>query len=322
MSVDAGSSSRLSVVIAIISDTGESRIDTTFLRRCLKALHNQVNASVLEIIVPYHQRVQDVGQLKVEFPRVEFLDTTGLISPLVRYGKEHHQEMRALGISRAQGEIVGLLEDVGEPNHNWCAEAISAHRSDYAAIGGAIENGDDRLLNWAIYFCDFARYHNPVPAGPTNTVSDANATYKRNALLDIREVWGKAFHEPEVNAALLARNHQLALSPDLIVYQRRGKLTLSRAVQERVVWARGYATNRSKHLNAIRRVILGALSPVLPIVIPLRIFLTVLRKGRLVGQFVRALPLIVCLAAATAFGELQGYMAPGLHTGKRYTQRG
>ena len=28
----------------------------------------------------------------------------------------------------------------------------------YAAIGGAIENGIDQLLNWAVYFCNFGGY--------------------------------------------------------------------------------------------------------------------------------------------------------------------
>ncbi len=30
-----------------------------------------------------------------------------------------------------------------------------APRTGYAAIGGAIENGINRPLNWAVYYCDF-----------------------------------------------------------------------------------------------------------------------------------------------------------------------
>ena len=42
---------------------------------------------------------------------------------------------------------------------------VVAHREYYAAIGGAIENGVDRPLNWAVYYSDFGRYQNPFQSG-------------------------------------------------------------------------------------------------------------------------------------------------------------
>jgi hypothetical protein len=307
---------KLSVVVAIMSDTSAGRVDTSFLRACLTALQAQIDPPPMEIIVPYHRQVEGVAQLQAEFPRVIFVDVSDLISPIVRGGKEHHQEMRALGLARAQGEIVGMVEDVGRPDPRWCAQAMKVHESsDYAAVGGAIENGVDRPLNWAVYFCDFGIYQNPVPAGPTRVVSDANVTFKRGALESVRTVWEKAFYEPEVNAALLAQNQGLALSPDLVVYQHRAGLTLKSAMQERVVWARAYAANRSKGLSIARHVILVVLSPLLPILMLLRMTLAVLRRGRSVRQFLKALPLTVCLVAATAWGELLGYCAGRVNSG-------
>ena len=183
--------------------------------------------------MPYHQQVEDVEQLHAEFPQVTFLQRRRPDHSDSASGRqERHQKMRALGLSQAQGEIVGMLEDVGRPNPNWCAQAVIAHRADYAAVGGAIENGVDRLLNWAVYFCDFGRYQNPVPAGPTRIASDANVTYKRHALESVRDVWKEAFYEPEVNAALLAKNQRLALSPYLVVYQHRTGLKFGNALQE------------------------------------------------------------------------------------------
>ena len=120
-------------------------------------------------------------------------------------------------------------------------------------------------------------------------------------------MWQKAFYEPEVDA-LLAANYRLALSPHLVVYQHRHGLKFGNAVQERVVWARSYAANRSRNLGTARRVILAVLSPFLPILLLLRMTLIAVQRRRSVGSFLKALPLTVCLIAATAWGELLGYV--------------
>ena len=86
-----------------------------------------------------------------------------------------------------------LLEDHARPDAHWAANVVAAHRQTHAAVGGAIENGIDRALNWAVYYCDFGKYQNPVPAGETPFASDANTTYKRAELESVRSVWGDAF---------------------------------------------------------------------------------------------------------------------------------
>ena len=57
-----------------------------------------------------------------------------------------------------------------------------------------------------------------------------------------------------------------------------------------------------------RRVILAVLSPLLPILLLLRMTLSVVRKRRSVGSFLRALPFTVCMVIAIAWGELLGYV--------------
>ena len=70
---------KLSVVVAIVSDTTSERVDTSYLRGCLVALQNQIDPSSMEIIVPYHQQVEDVEQLHAEFPQVTFQNVGNLI---------------------------------------------------------------------------------------------------------------------------------------------------------------------------------------------------------------------------------------------------
>jgi hypothetical protein len=172
----------LSVLVVIVSDTTEQRAAVSDLAGCLAALSKQIDAPPMEIIVPHRQDVDGIEALRKEFPQVTFLLVTDLATSSRAGSREHHDILRARGLSAAHGDVLGLLEDHGRPDENWCAKVVAAHRKPYAAIGGAIENGLDRPLNWAVYYCDFGRYQNPLPPGESSCASDANVSYKRAAL--------------------------------------------------------------------------------------------------------------------------------------------
>ena len=299
----------LSVVVAIVSDTTDSRCDVSHLTASLSALTRQIDPPTMEIIVPYHPRVEGIEQLKLQFSDVIFVEC-GDLGTDENWGgtREHHDKLRARGVAAARGEIIGLLEDHARPDPHWCARVVEAHRQEYAAVGGAIENGVDRALNWAVYFCDFGRYQNPVRAGESPFVSDANVSYKQSALEIIRPIWQESFHETAVNAALASHGKRLALSPDVIVYQYRSDLQLGSAVKERFIWGRSYAAGRSKLIGGSKRAMYAALSPLLPGMLLLRMTVNVMRKGRCMGAFWKALALTGILTAAWSLGEMVGYV--------------
>jgi hypothetical protein len=300
----------LSVVVVIVSDTTDARADTSHLAGCLDALGRQVDAPPLEVIVPHHPRVDGIDAARARFPGVTFLPVEDLRTYTGEGGsREHHDELRARGLVAARGEVVALLEDHARPEQHWCARMVEAHRRrPAAAVGGAIENGVDRALNWAVYFCDFGRYQNPVPDGASSFASDANVSYKRAALEAIRPVWREVFHETAVNSALTGRGDVLALSPEIVVYQHRSELQLGAALRERFIWGRSYAATRARLAGGARRVAYAALSPLLPAVLLTRMAANTVRKGRLRGRFLRALPLTAVLTASWSLGELMGYL--------------
>lgn len=308
--MDNSQTPQLSVVVAIVSDTTNARCDVSHLIGCLQALTQQVDPPIMEIIVPYHRRVEDIDEVKQQFPGIAFIYVDNLKTLKGQSGsREHHDELRAHGLAVARGEIVGLLEDHARPDPHWCARVVKAHnRDDYAAVGGAIENGIDHPLNWAVYFSDFSRYQNPVPAGESPFASDANISYKRSALEAIRPVWQESFHETRVNHALVARGQKLALSPEIIVYQHRSNLQLNKALRERFIWGRSYAATRSQVIGSAKRAIYVALSPALPAILLLRMTANVVRKDRGSSAFLKALPLTGLLTVSWSFGELVGYI--------------
>lgn len=298
----------LSVVVAIVSDTTGDP-DASHLEPCLEALGRQPLASIMEIIVPYHPAVKGITALKGRYPNVRFQEVADLRTYTGSGGsREHHDELRARGLAVARGGVVALIEDHGIVAPDWSTRLLEAHAGSVAAVGGAIENGVDRPLNWAVYFCDFLRYQSPLPDGETAIVSDANVAYKRTALESIRPIWQEIFHEASVTAALLSRNQKVSLAPAAVLHQHRQGLRVSSALRERFVWGRSYAATRARLAHLPQRVFWAAFAPALPVLMMARMTLTAWKKRRTMSAFLRAFPLTTALAVSWSCGEWAGYV--------------
>ncbi len=297
----------LTVVVTVVSDTIE-QTDTSHLEGCLEALRHEIDPPAMEVLVTCNTRLPGIEHLQQRYPEVSFICAEKLRTARSGHSREHHDELRGVGIRKARAPLVALVEDCGRPDPHWCAQLVKEHEQPYAAIGGAMENGIDRLLNWAVYFGDFGRYQNPIPRGPSAYVSDANVCYKAAALKRVGDSWSDTYNEARVHAALARRGETLALSPDVIVYQHRLNLRLGPALTERYVWGRSFAAVRVAALVASRRTVFAAASPVLPLMLLFRQFKNVLRTRRNRAAFLRALPLTALLNLAWSCGEFVGYL--------------
>ena len=293
----------LSIIIIVVSDCRH-------LTRCLESLSEQVNPPAMEIIVPYEENTLDVSAVQSRFPMVHFHKVASL-KPSNNSNKPNHEhldKMRAIGTSLAKGKIVALLEDHDRLDKYWSMEVMKAHKAPHAAIGGAIENEVDRPLNWAVYFCDFWRYQNPLTEGSSCFLSDVNISYKRHTLEQIRKLWNDSYHEPFVNSVLRSKGQTLWLSPKIIAYQHRENLKLGSALQERIDWGRHYAGNRVQKFALSKRLFYAFFSPFLPFLLVTRISYRVLIKKRLDRKFIKAFPLLLLLTIFWSFGEFLGYI--------------
>lgn len=296
---------RLSVVVALISGR------TDDLRTCLRALHTQTLTLPLEVIVPYDEPCAGVTTLAGEFPGVRFLPAEGLDTTAARAGasREHHDTLRTIGLRAATGDVVALTEDHAHTADTWCEEMVAAlaRHPRAAAVGGAVECDSPRLLNWAVWFCDFGRYQNPLPDGVAEFVSDSNVAYRRAALEQAAHVWKDDYHETAVHWGMVSAGFELRTTPRVVVWQARSGLSFGAALRERFVWARSFAGTRARMIGA-KRFLLAALSPLLPVVMTARLARTALQRGRHTAKFFASLPLIVVLQAVWAAGEFVGYV--------------
>jgi hypothetical protein len=301
---DDAPSLRLSVAVALISGR------TDDLRRCLDALAAQRDAPPFEVIVPYDPPCRDVLGLQADHPGVRFLEVPDLDSAKARSGagREHHDTLRTVGLRAARAPYVALTEDHAVATETWVGDMVCLldEHPRAAAIGGAVECGVDTLLNRAVYFCDFGRYQNPLPEGPARYVSDSNVAYRREALEAVADVWAGDYHETMVHDALVARGHEIWLTPRSLVHQTRAGLTLAWALRERFVWARSFAGTRVRGAPLPKRLVFAGGCALLPFLLTYRLAAGARQRGRDLGGFATALPLIFVLQSLWALGELVG----------------
>ncbi len=272
--------------------------DTQLLERCLASLKVQAQAHDTEVIVVSNDNGASQEMIRKDFPDIEYMglpeDTTV-------------PELRARGIAHSGGEIIALIEDHCSVSENWCAEMKRGHELSYPVIGGPIEKGrSQRRLDWAVYFYDYGRYMPPHPRGVVDSLTGNNVGYKRSSLEEIATIFRDGFFEDEVHREFRKRGHDLFMQPDAIVHFNRTH-RLAAALRECYHHGRSFAGRRVFGVSGWRRAgwVLG--SAILPVLLPLRIIMTVLRKKRHVRELLTCLPYLLALMSIWSLGEFMGY---------------
>jgi hypothetical protein len=272
------------------------------LSQCLAVIRSQVSerldTEVLVVAHPTHQG-SSLAPVKTQFPEFTWIDA----APIHNVAR-----MRGLGIARSQGPVVAMLEGDCIPASGWIGHLTKLQ--PVAAVGGAVEPGAFRRgVDWAAYFCEFAKYMLPLPAAPTQ-LPGANVVYRRAALPDPARLEAEGFYETFVNANI---GGGTALANDsALVVQHERTWRASVALATRFHHGRGFAALRVRGRPAKERVPYLALAALLPLVLVTRVMGETVRRRRLVGRALVALPWIIALSVSWSLGELAGYAAgPG-----------
>jgi len=301
-----GSEIYLSVVVTVVS--GKQAVAEN-----LAVLCPQLDLDSSEVIVPFDKWSADVGDLAAEFPQVNFhyVEDLGAAESKEIPSHQHrlYDRRRSAGLSQCRGRIIAMTEDHAQPADDWARQILVAHEQPYAVIGGAVENSVDRVLNRAVYFCDFGRYGRPFDPGPTKYISDVNLAYKREALESTKSIWRDAYHETTVHWALLEKGQTLYLDDRPVVFQKRRQMTLIQALNERVEWGRVFAETRSAKLSKVLRLLYAGGSPLLPPLMLFRGFRNMRRQRLTAGRMFSTLPVAFVLLCGWSCGEFVGYFA-------------
>ena len=285
---------KISVVIASVN--GAATLD-----ECLRALECQTLRDQAEVIVADRwgagvaesMRKRDLNLKVMTFPQ-------GTTIP----------QLRAFGMKRSRGAIIALTEDHCLAPPCWYERILSAHEGRSGVIGGAVENDPSitRSVDWAVFFCEYGRYMNPVPDGEVADLPGNNVSYPREFLAYISDLLesGRSW-EGDLHARLRERGVKLYSDPSIIVYHKK-EFGLGYFLSQRYHYSRSYAGMRTQGAPVSRKLVRAALCFALPPILTVRIAGWVVGKKRPVGMLFRTLPLIGLFTVVWAWGEFIGHL--------------
>lgn len=283
--------SELSVVVTSVKGG-------TYIFDCLASLGRQNCETEAEVIVVDRCSNGTAAQILERFPGVTLLKApVGAGIP----------ELRAIGIEKSHGRIVAITQDHCVLPDNWFHEILTAHKSDYAAIGGAVENSSIwSLTDWASFLCEYSESMLPIANGEVERVAGNNVAYKRQALNRIDKSTLHNCWEYFVQDEMRKNGDRLLSLPSLVV-SHRTKFGFMKFLSQRYYFSRSFAAMRRGRMKWHKSLAAAILTPALPPIILSRIVRNVVRKKRYGRQLLLSSPCLIVFLLAYAAGEFCGY---------------
>jgi glycosyltransferase involved in cell wall biosynthesis len=273
------------------------------IESCLEALESQESAELAEIIVADATDDETRAMMARRFPHVRVLAFPRRTSIPV---------LRTAAFDASRAPIVAVTEDHCIPSERWLEEILRAHHDHAGVVGGPVENGSrERLVDWAVYFCEYARNMSPVADGESHDIPGVNAAYKRELLARHRNEMERGFWEGIIHPMLIAEGVRFISSPRIVVLHKK-RFGYFYFMSQRFHYSRYYAGTRVAGAAAPKRLAYAAATVLLPPLLALRITREVWRKRRHLGTYALSFPILKTFVCMWAIGECAGYLfGPG-----------
>jgi hypothetical protein len=292
---------KLSVIVVCLNSSDVRDV-------CLRALDAQTHLDRVEILAVGHWGMEekqlglngDHLSSREQFPTVRWLSvSTETTIP----------QMRTYAILQSCGEIVALLEDDCVISEGWIQNVVNAHTRADSIVGGAIAPEKyRRLLDWAVYFCEYGRFMPPF-SGPQNALPGNHVTYQKTVLPSLES--GQGFYEVFFHDAWRSSGGQLIADPKIVV-TNVNHWSLRHVTSVPFHHGRAFAGMRAQSFPVWRRGLYTVLSLALPMLKATRLAAVVFNRQQYQVQFFLSLPWTMIFLSSWSLGELLGYAAgPG-----------
>lgn len=263
------------------------------LPACLAALEPQRDGA--EVLVCEGEPSGD--DVRRRFPWVTFASFPGALVP----------ELWREGIDRSSGRVVALTISQMIPAEDWLASIERTHE-EHDAVGGAIDPADGlRLVDWAEYFCRYARDMRPFRPSDDVDLAGDNVAFKRDLLERNHEHLRTGYWEPVLHPVLRSEGVVLWHTPEVVV--RQGRSAGFRAfAHQRLEHGRRYGHQRGEHFSRMRNLVGVLAAPAVPFLMTLRVLRRVMAKGRFRRQALLSLPIIFAFNVVWAYAEARGHV--------------
>jgi glycosyltransferase involved in cell wall biosynthesis len=283
---------QLSVVIASVNGM-------PYLAECLDSLER--NAPDAEVVVADWTDDETRRAVSERWPGVRLISFD---EPMAV------PELRAAGIAAAQTPYVAVIEDHCVVRQGWADRLVDNHRAGRSVVGGPVRNARTRRVrDWAAFFCEYSEHMEPLPTGPTVSLTGMNVSYDRHAIEVMDPLLREGRWETWLHPHLTASGVEMYADGGAALDHDKD-FDFSHFVSQRWHYARSHAGMRNPQLGAKRAIyVLG--SPALVPMLYLRIARNVFSKKSHRLRFLMATPLILVYLAVWAAGEAAGYALGG-----------
>jgi hypothetical protein len=272
---------------------------------CLDALTTQEGSIPFEVLVLDRCGDHVRNEISRRFlrPEIRVLAVDGLPSI---------PKLRAIGMAQARGRMIGILEDHCNVPRTWFQSIERAHQAGHRAIGSGVENGAvDRVTDWAVFFCEYARFMPPVTGGTGVEIPGNCAVYDREALALVGPALREEVWESFIHTRMAEEGVAFFCDPEMTVSHKR-EFPFGYFMSQRYHYSRSFAGMRLQSAPRVRRFVYAAATPLLPPLLLWRMATTIRRKGRRTKEFTLAVPLIGIFLLSWAWGEAVGALfGPG-----------
>jgi len=280
------------------------------IEACLASLQQQPLSSRTEIIVADCSTDGTDALIRSKFPAVKLLRFAGAVGL---------PQLLHEALARAEGRVVTVTEPHCTFAADWLEKLCQAHDSEFAVIGGAVENGrPDGLLSWACYFADYGAFGLPSRKKVTTLLAGNNVSYKRSVLDRAVPSMQDGFWKVFFHRDLEQRGVRFLFDPEVVVYYARPD-TFRSFLQRYYRRAWSFAALRCERISPGGRFFRVVTAPALPFLLLYRRLSGSWGKGRRTGKLLLSIPLLGIFMTAWAAGEFTGYLlGPGRRPREAY----
>lgn len=244
------------------------------------------------------------ARVRREFPRV----TVIAVNP----GAEASiPRLRQLGAEAAATDLVAILEEHCTAPPGWIAAIADNFRDGDAAIGGPILHSNfETSRDWCVYFSEYHNYLPPWGDAERYDLNGANIAYHRAKLMAHAAVLDTGYWEVVLHPRLVRDGRFRAV--DAMGAHHTGPFGYRYYLRQRYLLSRVWGGTQRALVPMSKRLVHLIAGPIFPAFLFLRVTSRVLSKPQFLGEYLKALPLLVPAWFCYAFGEWLGYLAgPG-----------
>ena len=283
---------KFSVIIASVNGL-------PFIQECLASLENQRGNIDAEIIVVDGTDADTRSHIALTFPTVRLIEVDG---------RPGIPEMRAIGMKAAAGDYLVITEDHCIAPENWLEEISRAHVAGYAVVGGGVENGScSRLVDWAVFLCEYSSFMPPIEAGEVDFVAGNNVSYSRDAISRVDESVRNDFWEYFLQAELKQQGVKFLSVPAVEIIHKK-EFGFFYFMAQRFHYSRSFAAMRRKRSTLSRQLIYLAYTPISLFHVTWRVITNVRRKRKYQRELLLSFPFLAMFMCSYALGEFVGQL--------------